>query len=267
MVISRLPIPPLRPFVASLWASEDHEPPLESARELVVPTGSAHLAVRLDAPLRLFEGPSDAGGRIVGHAVVGGARHEAHHRALCPSRSVGAQLGPGVAECLFGAKASELAGRHTALEDLWGRTALVLRERLLEAKTPHARLEVLEGALLRKLTHARPLQPLVGVALARLARDPSTSIVSLAKDAGYSQRYVLARFREAVGLSPKRYARLLRLQNALPLLASGTRAIDVALACGYADESHLHRDLREVTGLAVREYRLASPRTPNHVPR
>lgn len=257
--------PHLRPFVASLWASEDGEPTAAAARELVVPNGGMHLAIRLDAPLRLFSDAADLRGQLVGHAVVGGARTLAHHRCLAtPSRSVGVQLRPGVAAWLFGASATELAERHTPLDALWGRTTL--HERLCDAPTAAARLLVLEHELGARLAGATRLHALPAAALARIHVDPTTPIAAIAAHAGFSQRRVLDLFRDAVGVSPKRYARLLRLQRALPQLAAGARAIDVAAATGYADEAHLHRELRDVTGLSVRAYRAAAPASPNHVP-
>lgn len=254
--------------MVSLWASEDGDPAPQTARELVVPNGGTHLALRLDAPLRLFTDAADARGHLVGHAVIGGARAIAHHRSLAiPSRSVGAQLRPGIATWLFGASAAELAGTHTALDAVWGPAAERIHARLLEAPTAAARLVLLEEELGSRLANARRLHPLVAAALTQLHADPGTPIGPLAERAGYSQRRLLDLFREAVGLAPKRYARILRLQLALPRLAGGGRAIDVALAGGYADEAHLHRDLREVTGLSVREYRAAAAGAPNHVPR
>ena len=57
MVVTRAPIPALRPFVKLLWASDEDPTRLLKgpARELVLPTGAMHLVVRLsDHPLRLY---------------------------------------------------------------------------------------------------------------------------------------------------------------------------------------------------------------------
>ena len=83
MVVTRAPIPALRPFVKLLWASDEDPTRLLKgpARELVLPTGAMHLVVRLsDHPLRLYEHLDDQVGHIVGHAVVGGARAGAYLR-------------------------------------------------------------------------------------------------------------------------------------------------------------------------------------------
>jgi len=77
VVVTRAPIPALRPFVKLLWASDEASTRRlrGPARELVLPTGAMHLVVRLSGhPLRLYEHLDDPVGNVVGHAVVGGAR-------------------------------------------------------------------------------------------------------------------------------------------------------------------------------------------------
>jgi AraC-like DNA-binding protein len=56
-------------------------------------------------------------------------------------------------------------------------------------------------------------------------------------------------FREHVGLGPKRFARIVRLRAARQVLARGASQIEVALAAGYHDRAHLHRDSRALTGV------------------
>lgn len=62
-MICRAPTGSLRRFVVSMWASEDHDARSLAPRELVVPTGTMHLAIRLDAPLRLFATARSSGMR------------------------------------------------------------------------------------------------------------------------------------------------------------------------------------------------------------
>lgn len=65
-----------------------------------------------------------------------------------------------------------------------------------------------------------------------------------------SHRHFIARFRESVGLGPKRCARILRFNRALRLIDSGAplSGAGVAYDCGYNDQSHLIRDFREFSG-------------------
>lgn len=73
------------------------------------------------------------------------------------------------------------------------------------------------------------------------ARDPWTAV------AGLQRRFV-----HDVGYAPKTLQRVLRLQRFLEVRTVGDLAGAAALA-GYADQSHLSREARRLTGLTARE--------------
>lgn len=258
--LRRSPRPELSPFVARVWAAGGDAP---GDRELVLPTGAMHVAIRLDEPLRLFDAPGDAAPRTIGHAVVGGARAAAYLRDVSrPACSVGAQLRPGAAQLLLGVPAVDLAGRHTPLDALWGAFAGELRERLAAIGDPRHRLDAFEAALLARLPRVRGIHPAVAHALARFAA--TDDVAAVVDDVGYSHRRFIALFRGAVGLSPKRYCRVQRLQRAIARIP--TRSLsEVALDAGYSDQAHLSREFRELAGISPGEYRALVPAPSNHV--
>jgi AraC-like DNA-binding protein len=227
-----------------------------------------HLVFRLtEHPLRLFDGVESLAGRAIGLAVVGGVRASVYVRDVSePVRSVGAQLHPGASDLLFGVPAGELAGRHTALEDLWGEFAGEARERLLEADGPERQLELLESLLAARLPRVRALHPAVAHALEWLG--PCANVGDVVRQAGWSHRRFIALFRSATGLTPKLYCRLLRFQDAIRRIAANPKAswVDVALEAGYSDQPHLNREFREFAGLTPGEYRALSPPQSHHVP-
>ncbi len=64
-------------------------------------------------------------------------------------------------------------------------------------------------------------------------------------------RYDLARqFRACLGTSPYRYLVLRRLDRARALIGKGTPLADAALACGFADQSHLTRHFKKAYGVS-----------------
>jgi AraC-like DNA-binding protein len=268
VLIRRDPCPSLQPFVETLWISDETGPKPAATRELVLPTGAMHLVIRLsEHPLRLYDDIEASTARTIGCAVVGGARAAAYVRDVSrPVRSVGAQLRPGVGPLLLGASARELADRHTALEDLWGRLAVEARERLIEAPTPPLQLDLFEALLSARIPCDRALHPVVAGALERFAR--SNDIGAAVEDSGTSHRRFIALFHDAVGLTPKLYCRVQRLHRALDLGAQRTRRSwsDLALDAGFSDQAHLNRDFRELAGLTPGRYRRLSPSWSRHVP-
>jgi AraC-like DNA-binding protein len=74
-------------------------------------------------------------------------------------------------------------------------------------------------------------------------------IGALAETIGCSRKHLVAQFRAQVGLPPKSVARILRYERAEELLSRpGATPLDVAMACGYSDQSHLSREFRELAG-------------------
>jgi len=167
---------------------------------------------------------------------------------------------------LFGVPAHELAHRHTPVEDLWGRSAIELRERLQEAGSLELALDIFESFLIARLPSVRGIHPAVAEALKLFAVAPDVG--AAVERSGYSHRGFLALFQASVGLPPKLYCRVLRFQRALTLLAAEPSAalVNVALDSGYSDQSHLTREFRELGGLSPGEYRRLSPALVHHVP-
>lgn len=264
---SRPACPALRPFVQTLWASDAGAP--AAARERVLPTGTAHLAFRLSAPLRVFRDEADTTGVSVGQAILGGPRDSFYVRDVsCPSASVGAQLRPGMGALLLGAPADAIAGRHTPLEDVWGKDAARALERLAAAASPAARIDLLEAILLARLPRIRGVHPAVAAALGRLSADPAAEVSEIVEASGVSHRHFIQVFRAAVGLSPKVFARVQRFQRAIAQLTAprAPAAATIALDAGYADQPHFGREFRAMSGLTPSRYRARIPAASNHVP-
>lgn len=237
---------------------------------MALPTGTAELVINLrEEPIRVCSRMEDSEGQRFGSAVVSGAQGRyfvlpaAHDAAV-----MGVHFRPGGAAALLGMPLGEVADRHVGLEALWGRGAELLRERLLEAKSPGAGVVLLERELIGRLPGGAGYHPVVAFALRRFMADPAVARVGEVMDAsGYSAKRFIALFTDGVGLSPKRFCRILRLQGVIQRLAAGVRVewAEVAAAGGYCDQSHLIRDFRAMTSLTPAQYRPVNADSPNHV--
>ena len=168
---------------------------------------------------------------------------------------------------LFGFACPALADRHVPLEDLWGGTAIQLRERLLEAENPQVMFTLLERELLARLP-ARPLvHPAVSFALRRITSISAAPIAGVQQQTGYSPRRFVTLFNDAVGLAPKTFSRIQRLRKVVDRVARGDKAswADMAAEQGYYDQSHLTRDFRELSGVTPAAYRPVSPDSSLHM--
>lgn len=155
---------------------------------------------------------------------------------------------PQGAACL-GVPSSDLANHSVPLDGLMRPAAVAeLTDRLLSARDHVHRIE-----LVSRWLSDRPLafDGAMGRALQRLhASAGNASIAAIADEIGMSERQLERRFVARVGISPKRYARLVRFEQAAAALRSGPSLTEVALAAGYYDQSHFIREFRSFAGVA-----------------
>jgi AraC family transcriptional regulator len=79
--------------------------------------------------------------------------------------------------------------------------------------------------------------------------EDSLTLEEVAQACGISAGYLVRAFRKETGLSPHQWRQQQRIENAKRMLRSGSLAIvEIALRCGFADQSHLTRIFRRLTG-------------------
>ncbi|HEY0638230.1 MAG TPA: helix-turn-helix domain-containing protein [Pseudonocardiaceae bacterium] len=262
MFVIRPTVPVLRPYVDSIWL---YGSPSRGV-ERVLPDGAQQLLVNLDADELGVYGPGApclVGGAAVQAAHAGAVLIERAHQR----RIAGVSFRPGGAHPFLGAPSCAL-DPLVELGELWGREGAVLRERLLTVDAhggPAGVLRALESALLARLRDATP-DPALGYAVRVLSAG--APVHEVATGLGVGRRAFGSRFAERVGLTPKRFARVRRLQRVLRAVDGGTAAdwARVAAEHGYYDQSHLIHDFRALAGLRPTEYRPRSADERNHVP-
>jgi AraC-like DNA-binding protein len=262
------PGPPLDRFVRHIWYWEGDPPP--HAKDRILPSGTPSLVINLEEDeIRSYEGANDDQLQRFPGAVLMGAYSRYSVIDTQEQRAVlGVEFHAGGMWPFFNPAAEELHNQHVTLGDVWGSAGDTLRERILAAPTPHARVRLVEAEL---LVHAcRPLNRSAEIdfALARLARPPQDySIAMLSEHVGLSARRLTRLFALEVGLTPKLYARIKRFERALRLMNStgSVEWSDLALVCGYFDQSHLIKDCRAISGFTPSELRLRHHYDSHHV--
>jgi AraC-like DNA-binding protein len=159
------------------------------------------------------------------------------------------RLSPITASAAFGASA-ELTGIVAALEDVWGRDAGQVEDRLRAAVSWDERFTIAAEVLGRRLGARPSADPEVAHTWRRtLTSRGQLRVDGLADEVGWSRKRLWSRFRSQLGITPKRAAQLVRFDHAAHLLAAGHPAASVAAQSGYADQSHLHREVKAIAGL------------------
>ena len=238
------------------------------ALERVLPGGRVHLMVNLlEDEFRTYHGADCVCVERTRGAVLAGPHSQSTVIDTREQRSLATvDFKLGGAAAFFKTPISEARDLLVGLGDIWGRDGRVLRERLLEARTADARFDILEAVLLDHLVRSRGPDPAIPFAASELARGVRVS--EIGSLLGLLPKTFVRRFQAQTGLTPKRFARVRRLQRVVKFV-SGCGEVDwsaVAAEHGFADQAHFIHDFRDLTGITPTAYRPRSTEEHNHVP-
>ncbi len=172
---------------------------------------------------------------------------------------VGVRFRPGEVARLCSGSPRELTDSDSLLCDVWGDDGRRLEDALLALVEDATRrklaaeaivrraLPFVEKALYRRLaSHAAPADLPIRAAALLLAEG--VSVRDAAQQAGLSERHLARRFIERVGVSPRTFTRVRRLQRAAFELQRGAKPAQVAALVGYADQPHFTREASALAG-------------------
>jgi len=163
----------------------------------------------------------------------------------------------------------ELHGQNVTLAEVWGKSAASeLIDRLHAAQTVDLKFQVTEQWLMDRAKQPLNHHPAVWHAIKEFEKDPHLlSSSSMADRVGFSQRHFIQLFRGEVGLTPKLFCRVQRFQQVIQSVhrRADVDWTDVALECGYFDQSHFIHDFRKFSGLSPTEYFSLRTQHLNHV--
>jgi AraC-like DNA-binding protein len=228
---------------------------LTGSRDRILPDGTLELIVQLDTPhCPGIDGPADPFPPL----CVTGLRTTAEviDAPVGRCRVLGVTLKPTAAFALLGQTVTGLTALTVDLHAVIGRAAAELGASVHDA--PDATAAVQAAAAWAERRIARGLEPDATVerALTAIRADGGvSSIAALEAWHGRSRTRFNAAFRDRVGVSPKRFARIVRFDRARHALDAGRASLgEIALAAGYYDQAHFTSEFQEHAGLAPSAY-------------
>jgi AraC family transcriptional regulator len=86
--------------------------------------------------------------------------------------------------------------------------------------------------------------------------DQKLTLEAIAQHLNMSVYHFCDLFKQSVGIAPYKYVLQQRVERAKQLLKDEERAIvDIALECGFANQTHLNKHFRKFTGMTPNSYR------------
>lgn len=213
---------PLRQFAERRWSVAG------AGRSQILPDGCMDL-IEMDGAV-LVAGPDTS-------AFLSDRRTES---------TTGIRFRPGALPRLLGVPAGELRNMRVPLRDL-------LPE---HGSSPLS-------AVTTRLLGGEPTPETAPWTLAQLNRitlrlSAGAEVSTVADEIGCSARTLQRQCDAVFGYAPTTLRRVLRFRRAISLLRSGAPLSATAAHCGYADQSHLHREVRVLAGTPVADFRQLS---------
>jgi AraC-like DNA-binding protein len=234
-----LPIEAIRGTVDAYWINRPGAGC--GAFDRVLPDGCIDL---------VFRGGGADGGRLFSSALI---ERPAFFSGAPAGWFVGVRFRPAMARAVLDIDPVECRDREIAATEI-DPAFDALETALQECASPEEALALLRRAVDARLA-ARGRDPApvrVREAVALLARG--SEVHATARTLGITERSLHRDLTRWSGLKPKSLARILRMQRALAAIRVGRAPLALlALQMGYADQAHMTRELKALTGFTPAE--------------
>ena len=151
---------------------------------------------------------------------------------------------------VFGLPASMLKDRYEDMQLILGNGFRDFCHRLKEEKDIIAMIKCAENYLLNNLLDRKIGRNYINLAAEIIRKTKGARIEDLADKLFISQRQLEREFKDKLGISPKQYLRLTRVNEVFRLL-NDNQMLDltsIAYQCGYFDQAHFINDFKKITG-------------------
>jgi AraC-like DNA-binding protein len=242
----------LSPYVVCFWEGDFNltQSPLLTQR--VVPNGYVEIIIHVTARhCSLFKGRGWS--RSPAYAIVGLHTEPYVVKFAEHVQVFGIRLKPDGIFSLFRIPSSHFNATYEDMEGALGVEFRKFCNRLSEATTSETKVALASDFLVRSLQQNSIGLNYVNRA-AEIIRNRSGAIVmdELADEVCISRRQLEREFSNKLGITPKQYIRLSRVNEVYRRLAlqQELNLMDVSYHCGYADQAHFIREFKGFTGYA-----------------
>lgn len=168
---------------------------------------------------------------------------------------LGIRFRPGGLRSLFQVAADSYSGHSIDLSDI-DKSWTEIQYRLLETTD---KVSLLNTVLLQKLNQKKRVQnesPIANLLHRIYQQQGNIKVRQLAEDEFMSTRHVQRLFSDWIGLSPKTFCRIVRLQYSLRSLfcKDGGSGAEMSSEFGYSDQAHFIREFQTLIGMTPIRY-------------
>lgn len=162
------------------------------------------------------------------------------------------RIKPEAMASLFEVPASQFVNNPADITDVFSDELVAFCSRIKDAENLHACIVMADAFFLQKACRVKHKNGYVHRASSMIRKNGAISVEQLSDEVCISRRQLERQFKQSLGISPKMYIRISRMNRMLGLLRAETRTplSQLSFAAGYFDQAHFIRDFRALTGEA-----------------
>lgn len=252
--LSAIPSPPLQFLVKQYWGMENCFSAGKAHVERIIPTGLPVLYFYLNHRPLILQSKK----RLTSTAYLCGQYNRFYDLQVAGHLHLFAVVfQPYAMPLFFNLPAFDFFNHQIPLKEALPEIGAELSNKIEEASTFHQRVFVLECFFLRQLKKYSSFDylPRLQDSLNQLNRE-AVSTSQLAENACLSRKQYERVFQKFIGLPPRQFIKVLRLQKALwhKKMAPCENLSSIAVSSGYFDQSHMVREFKSLTGMTPKHY-------------
>jgi len=243
------------PYVECYWSGLFNIQNQEDASFSMVPHGFMELIVHLEEHYCQLPG-DDGYGETPDYMIIGLSIQATDVRFKSAVPVFAIRFKPEAAHLLFRTSAAEVFNKFEDSDLVMPRSFRDCCDRIREAGNTEERIRLAEEFILSVTDPANHRDDYVVRALNLIRNSELTSIDEISDKLYISRRQLERKFNEVVGVRPKQYMRLARINRVMRSLSTNNdiTLTSVAYHCGYYDQSHFIRDFKKITGINPRTF-------------
>jgi len=250
------PSPDLSPYIEYFWGGRFNANSIDIFSQRVVPNGYIELIVHLsDLHCELLD--SSKFNSSPDFLLIGLYSHPYQVNFKGAVDVFGIRFKPEGFHQIFGIPASEFVSNYVDIENLSLNRFRDHCNSLKEKNNIREMIKHTEEFFRMNLKGSKINLYYLNLAVNLIRKsDGLISVNDLSNKVFISKRQLEREFKQKIGMSPKSYMRLARLNKVNRLIIEGKRInlSDLSYICGYSDQAHFIRDFKEFTGEAPKVF-------------
>jgi len=245
------PSPALADYICCYWSLDNFS---TSHTELVYPCGKIQLIFHYRKP---FIDRNSSGYKLTQpqFALCGQKTSFSHITASENSGMIAAVLKTDGASALLHMPLNEITDTTISLTDIFKHWKNSEQE-FTDCPDDISKIRMIENFLIKNITFSSSCHEFfVKACVNEMKETKGMSLPYRSMERfSLSERSLQRIFREQVGLSPKKFAEIVRLENSIALFRDGRAMTDICYEAGYYDQPHFIKSFRQFTGLTPAEF-------------